>query len=305
MRDDPVRRTACDWLAANRRAVLVEVAQARGSAPREAGTRMLVAQRQVVGTIGGGHLEWKATAQARELLAAHEGSWFEPQLAHYPLGPALGQCCGGAVSLRFSLLNPEHTSHWPPAPARFFLQIYGAGHVGRAIARLLADIDCAVDWIDEREEEFPASLGSAGNWPAHTRKIAVDAVEAEVRAAPPGAFYLVLTHQHELDWRITEQVLLRGDSGYLGLIGSKTKRAKFFRRFEQRGFAPDTLRRITCPIGITGIAGKEPELIAIGVVAQLLQQSAPRSVDRVDRVSTEATYPADFSADIEESRPRS
>ncbi len=266
--------------------MLVEVAQARGSAPREAGTRMIVAADAVAGTIGGGHLEWRAIAQARALLAAHEGGWFEPQLTSYPLGPALGQCCGGVVALRFSLLNPEHTSQWPRADSRFYLQLHGAGHVGRAIARLLADIDCTVDWIDEREDEFPRSLGSPGAWPAHLRKVSVDAVEAEVAAAPSGAFYLVLTHRHDLDWRIAEQVLRRGDFGYLGLIGSDTKRAKFFRRFEQRGFARATIERITCPIGVAGITGKEPHVIAVAVAAQLLQRASLGSSARSGGVPT-------------------
>ena len=274
MREDELLRAARDWIACGERGVLVEVAQARGSAPREAGTRMLVSAGRAVGTIGGGHLEWMALDKARGLLASHAAAPLEPQSAHYPLGPALGQCCGGAVTLRYSLLNPEHIAQWPRAQPRFFLQLHGAGHVGRAIARLLGGIDCSVDWIDEREDEFPQSLCSDGGWPGHIRRVAVDAVEAEVACAPPGAFYLVLTHQHDLDWRIAERVLARGDFGYLGLIGSATKRAKFFRRFEQRGFCAEVIDRITCPIGVAGIEGKEPEVIAIGVVAQLLQRSS-------------------------------
>ena len=95
-----------------------------------------------------------------------------------------------------------------------------------------------------------------------------------MRHAPPGAFYLVLTHSHDLDLAITEAVLRRGDFGYLGLIGSATKRARFLRRFEQRGIAPDALARLTCPIGVPGIAGKQPAVIALAVVAQLLQQDS-------------------------------
>ncbi len=268
----PALATAAqDWLARGVPAVVVEVARTRGSVPRESGTRMLVSAREVAGTIGGGHLEWQAIAQARALLANPSSA---PWRRDYPLGPALGQCCGGVVTLRYLLLNSELTAKCQPAPSRFFLQMYGAGHVGRAIARLLAGIACTVDWIDEREQEFPQSLAADGGWPAHIRRIAVDAVEAEVAEAPAGACYLVLTHQHELDWRITGQVLARADFAYLGLIGSKTKRAKFFHRFEQRGVAPDLLARISCPIGIAGVAGKEPEVIAVAVVAQLLQCAA-------------------------------
>jgi xanthine dehydrogenase accessory factor len=156
---------------------------------------------------------------------------------------------------------------WPTAAPRFTLQLYGAGHVGRAIVRLLQDLPCRVQWIDERESEFPAAPSAP-----HIERLCVEPVEAEVRQAPPGAFYLVLTHSHDLDMAITEAILRRGDFGYLGLIGSATKRARFLHRFEARGIAADTLARLTCPIGVPGIAGKEPEVIALGVVAQLLQQ---------------------------------
>lgn len=261
-------RVARDWLAAGEAAVLVEVSEAQGSVPREAGTRMLVSLRQTAGTIGGGHLELKAIAHARELLAQGDAA---VSSLHFPLGPALGQCCGGAVTLRFGRLQSQHLTHWPETKPLFELQLFGAGHVGRAIARLLATLDVQVDWIDEREDEFPGTLGEP-TWPAHIHKRVGDGVEAEVRHAPPGAFYLVLTHQHDLDLRITEAILRRGDFGYLGLIGSRSKKQKFIHRFQERGIAAAAVDRITCPIGLPGIEGKEPEVIAVAVVAQLLRQ---------------------------------
>ena len=268
-----LRATAGQWLADNTRAIVVEVTEARGSAPRKAGTRMLVSDALCAGTVGGGHLELKAIAQARAMLAADATS---PQTAHYPLGPALGQCCGGAVTLGFCVLDADALNAWPQSAPRFHLQLYGAGHVGRAIARALAPLDVRVDWIDERDDEFPARFFEHGApWPANIRKVCVDAVDAEVRNAPPGGFYLVLTHQHDLDLQITEAILKRGDFGFLGLIGSKTKKQRFIHRFAQRGIAPELIERMTCPIGIPGIAGKEPEVIAIAVVAQLLQASEP------------------------------
>ena len=271
-----LRDVASEWLAAGRLAVLVEVTGSRGSVPREAGTRMLVSARHAAGTVGGGHLELKAIEQARSLLAS--GS-IEPQSVlsvHYPLGPALGQCCGGAVTLGFSMLDPEALQAWPEAAPRFHLQLYGAGHVGRAIVRALAPLNCVIDWIDEREDEFPPTFdASGGAWPGHIRKVCVDAVEAEVALAPPGAFYLVLTHQHDLDQRISEAILQRGDFGFFGLIGSKTKKRRFVHRFEQRGFEDSLIERMTCPIGIDGIEGKEPEVIAVAVAAQLLRASEP------------------------------
>ncbi|MEO8805317.1 MAG: xanthine dehydrogenase accessory protein XdhC [Burkholderiaceae bacterium] len=262
------------WLTEARDAIVVEVTQAQGSVPREAGTRMLVGSNEVIGTIGGGHLELKAIACAREMLRTKE---LAPHAEHYPLGPALGQCCGGAARLGYHALNEEALARWPAPAPLFHLQLYGAGHVGRAIATLLATLDVNVDWIDEREEEFPATTTLGTAWPERIRINCVDAVEGEVRHAPPGAYYLVLTHDHGLDLRITEAILQRGDFGYLGLIGSRTKQQRFIHRFEQRGIAPETIARMTCPIGVELIAGKEPEIIALAVVAQLLQQR-PRSL---------------------------
>jgi len=266
------RATAARWLAERRPAAVVEVVQALGSVPRGVGTRMVVAAGDVAGTIGGGHLEWKAIDEARSLLRAGAA----PRAVHYPLGPALGQCCGGAVTLRFAALDGAELAAWADEPPLFHLQLHGAGHVGRAIARLLAAVACRVDWIDERDDEFPRELLPGAAWPAHIRRIAVDAVEGEVRFAPAGAFYLVLTHSHDLDLRISEAILERGDFGWFGLIGSATKRARFVHRFEQRGVATEAIARMTCPIGVAGIPGKQPEVIALAVAAQLLQAaSAP------------------------------
>lgn len=263
-----MRDTAAAWFAAGTPAVLVEVTEALGSAPREAGTRMLVSAQRCEGTIGGGHLELKAIERAWRMLAAGDAG---PQSAHYPLGPALGQCCGGAVTLGFSALDAKTVAAWPLAAPRFHLQLYGAGHVGRAIVRALAPLNVRIDWIDERDEEFPPD----GELPAHTRRIAVDAVETEVREAPRGAFYLVLTHRHDLDLRIAEAILRRGDFAFFGLIGSATKRARFIHRFEAMGMAPEAIARMTCPIGLPGVDGKEPEVIAAAVAAQLLLASSP------------------------------
>jgi xanthine dehydrogenase accessory factor len=262
-----LRDVAACWLAEGTPAVLVEVSEALGSAPREAGTRMLVSAARCAGTIGGGHLELKAIERARRMLAAGDGG---PQSAHYPLGPSLGQCCGGAVTLAFSRLDARAVAAWPLAAPRFHLQLYGAGHVGRAIVRALAPLNVRVDWIDEREDEFPPESDT----PAHTRRMAVDEPEGEVRAAPRGAFYLVLTHRHDLDLRIATAILQRGDFGFFGLIGSQTKRARFTHRFEAMGLASEAITRMHCPIGVPGVAGKEPEVIAASVVAQLLLSSS-------------------------------
>ncbi len=264
---DADRLTALAWLDTGRPAMLVQVLAARGSVPRGAGTRMLVAADAVAGTIGGGHLELQAIQRARALLDAGAGA--EPDDQAIALGPTLGQCCGGALTLRTAALDAAALADWPAEASLFDLQLYGAGHVGRAIVHLLDTVPCRVSWIDEREAEFPATPSAP-----HITRLCVDGVEAEVQQALPGAFCLVLTHSHELDLRITEAVLRRGDFGFFGLIGSATKRARFLARLAQRGVAADALTRLTCPIGVPGIPGKQPELIALAVVAQLLQVAA-------------------------------
>ena len=276
---DSVRERAVAWLACPRGpAAVIEVVQALGSVPREVGTRMLVTLDATHGTIGGGHLELQAIAEARALLRDPASG---PRSRHYPLGPALGQCCGGAVTLQFDPLDAATLARWPERPPRFHLQLYGAGHVGRAIARALVPLEVTVDWIDERESEFAAaaadSEGEPLPWPPHIRRVCVDSVESEVAAAPAGAFYLVLTHCHDLDLRITQAILQRGDFGFLGLIGSETKRARFMRRFRDRGLRDAVIARMTCPIGLPGIDGKAPAVIAASVVAQLLTVSGDRA----------------------------
>lgn len=277
MTPDALHRTAQAWLAEGRPVAEVLVQAHSGSAPRDTGTRMLVAPDAVAGTIGGGHLEWIAIETARGLLAAGRDDALEQRHA---LGPSLGQCCGGAVTLRCQRLTPARLAAWPLPPPRFFLQLYGAGHVGQAVIELLQHQHCRVQWIDEREACFPA-LPISPQLAPHIERVCVEPVEAEVAQAPAGAFYLVMTHEHSLDERITQAILRRGDFGFCGLIGSETKRQRFLHRFERRGMAPDLLARLTCPIGLAGIAGKEPAVIAVSVVAQLLAVSCGSGHDGV------------------------
>ncbi|MEW6560093.1 MAG: xanthine dehydrogenase accessory protein XdhC [Pseudomonadota bacterium] len=255
--------------------VRITLSRVRGSAPREQGTCMLVGATQTRGSIGGGHLEYQAIATARQLRARWAaGKTAEPHFESHALGPALGQCCGGQVELRF-----EHAASGAlPTPAPLFhLLLFGAGHVGCALVRALRPLPCTVDWIDEREQAFPPDALApdvATSWPSTLHILAVDVPEAEVATAPPGAFYLVMTHSHDLDFRIGETILRRNDIGWFGLIGSATKRARFLRRWAERGVPEAALQRLVCPVGIPGIEGKEPEVIAASVAAQLLQVAA-------------------------------
>lgn len=274
------RQQAQAWLANLTPAVVVTVLNARGSVPREDGARMVVAPGHlasvnVVGTIGGGHLEWQAIQIARDTLA--KGGTALPMTRHFALGPSLGQCCGGVLDLRFEALTATTLAAWPEPAPWFHLQLYGAGHVGRAVVNALAPLPCRVHWVDEREDAFPtpALAFAAESTRASVHPVCVDVVEAEVALAPAGAFFLIMTHQHDLDLRITEAVLRRGDAGYVGLIGSATKRARFERRLLDKGVSAKDVAALVCPIGLLpslGPTGKVPEVIAAGVVAQLLQR---------------------------------
>lgn len=272
--DRDTRLAAMHWLEQRTPAVVVEIVEARGSAPRGAGTRMLVSAAQAVGTIGGGHLEFKALAAAKAMLAARDPA---PRRERYPLGPALGQCCGGVVELEYALLDDSAIARWPDGPPLMHLQMHGGGHVGHAIATLLATLDVRCDWIDERDEAFAPTTTLGTPWPGSVRRRVADGPEAEVAAAPAGAFFLVLTHDHALDFRIVEAALRRDDAGFVGMIGSTSKRERFRHRLARRGMDGERIDRMRCPVGVPGIAGKQPEIIALAVVAQLVQHATARS----------------------------
>lgn len=264
--------TAQAWLASGQTAVLVRVGATRGSVPRETGTTMLVSAEAVAGTIGGGHLEWQAIARARATLAPGQVA---PDEWRVSLGPSLGQCCGGALSLHFERLSADSLVHWAAPPPCFRLQLYGAGHVGRAIVQACTTLPCTVRWLDEREDEFPTQP-----LPAHIHTVAAQPLEDEVADAQPGDFHLILTHSHALDLALTHAVLQRGDAGWLGLIGSATKRAHFEHRLTERGHSAQALQGLVCPIGLPGLGGKEPGVIAASVVAQMLLHCSARDGER-------------------------
>lgn len=153
----------------------------------------------------------------------------------------------------------------PCLPYRSHLILFGAGHVGHAIVRVLGEMACRVTWVDERADQFTSVL------PPNVKVEVCDAPEIFVDHAPPGTSFLVLTHSHPLDQKLAEKIILRDDVQWFGLIGSRTKRIRFERRLRARGIAEQRIARMVCPIGIDGINGKEPAVIAVAVVAQLLQ----------------------------------
>jgi xanthine dehydrogenase accessory factor len=248
-------------------AVLVSVAQTRGSVPREEGAWMAVFADAVVGTIGGGHLEWDAERRAREWLKSGETQPCEQKVV---LGPSLGQCCGGTVVLRFELIDHRQLADLPGrlAPPLWPVALFGGGHVGRAIVQALRPLPFAVTWIDSRDEVFPEGL------PASVRTEHSDPVQAAVRDLTPGSRVLIMSFSHAEDLEVVaaclERLRTHNDLPFVGLIGSRSKWATFSNRLRQRGFGDSELAAITCPIGLPGIEGKQPAVIAASVVAQML-----------------------------------
>jgi xanthine dehydrogenase accessory factor len=248
-------------------AVLVTVNATQGSVPRGPGTHMLVFAHGELGTIGGGHLEFQALAHARRLLA---GERVSTQLRQV-LGPSLGQCCGGVVELVLAPMCADDVARLRTLlmPPRTPLALFGGGHVGRAIVNTLASLPFAVRWIDSRDEIFPADV------PLDVECEHSNPVQAAVADLAPGSRVLIMSFSHAEDLDIVVACLKRlraqDDLPFVGLIGSQTKWATFRHRLEDRGFSAEEIAHITCPIGVPGITGKEPEVIAVAVAAQLLQ----------------------------------
>lgn len=253
-------------------ALLVRVVRVEGSVPRGMDAWMMVQTSRVSGTIGGGHLEFDAITRARAMLAGTEP--IPTEARRYALGPSLGQCCGGVMWLQFEKLSARdidglparlQVTHQPVA-------LFGGGHVGQAIARQLAPLPFALHWVDSRDEIFPADTAP------NIRCEYSDPVQSAVADLAPGSAVLIMSFSHAEDLEILAQCLRRArennDLPYIGLIGSKTKWATFRHRLEARGFTEADFARVTSPIGIPGIAGKQPEVIAVAVAAQLLQRLA-------------------------------
>jgi len=285
--------------------VVVTVVNVEGSAPRESSCRMFVLASGIVETIGGGNLELEAIKLAREMLADNNSNKYKLEL--YGLGPALQQCCGGAVTLAFEKISAE--PEWLHScqrnddsdqilvneftqssvnrylladgvvdidnhnantlierlnPLRPDVVIFGAGHVGAALIDILSRLPFRTSWVDQRDDLFadPQDVGI---------KVFTDNDPLSfIDSLPENALNVVMTHSHELDEDICYHYLKAKKFRFLGLIGSKTKRARFLHRLRDRGIDQQQLSKLTCPIGVPEVAGSSPPEIAIAVAAQLL-----------------------------------
>ncbi len=244
---------------------LVEIEMVHGSTPREKGAWMLVSNDRTFRTIGGGQLENMAIEKARKLLSAPDGKSVEMRI---PLGPHIGQCCGGLVNLRIARLG---NSEIADLANRFKLEmdelpdvlIFGAGHVGKALAQALSLLPVKPILIDTRVEELMSA-------PKHvdTRQVAIP--EAEVRNARNGSAFVILTHDHSLDFLIAREALARRDAAYVGMIGSRTKRATFRNWLRRENGNEVGMDQLVCPIGDGPVSDKRPEVIAALVVAEIV-----------------------------------
>ena len=250
------RKSACKVLDRGEPICLVQITKTKGSTPRDTGTIMVVSADKAYGTIGGGNLEMAAIDTARQCLSGQKS---HPQTLSYILGPDVEQCCGGRVELKFQIINTRSECPDLPSPSLSPLYVFGAGHVGQALAYALAPLPFSLHLFDNRDQYIRGQVLSYGD-PAKT-----------VQTAPANTAFLIMTHDHSLDYELCRAVLSRDDYSFLGLIGSKTKRARFLSRLKQDGFTGAQRARLTCPIGLMTIKGKEPEIIAASVAAQLLQ----------------------------------
>lgn len=256
--------SAAEFLKANPATVRVTVHSVKGSAPREEGAFMLVSQQAIHGTIGGGQLEYMAIDAARQMMA--EGVRFQDM--DVGLGPEIGQCCGGRVMLKLegiddtvsaSIIEDEKRAlEWLP-----HVYLFGAGHVGNALARAFSLLPVRTILVDTRLSELESVPEGV-----EARHLAMP--ESVVRDAPEGSAFLILTHDHSLDFLILKEVLARPGAAYAGLIGSKSKRATFAHWYKREGGADAALARLVCPMGGSAVKDKRPEVIAALTVAEVM-----------------------------------
>lgn len=244
--------------------VLVTVAAVRGHAPREAGAKMVVSRHGSWDSVGGGNLEATAVERARALLAcgAQAPELLTLRLTDQAPNEHGRQCCGGEVTL---LLEPLRTGR--PSVA-----VFGAGHVGLALAAVLGTLDINLHLIDSRAAQLiPERLAGLTAGAARLQVHHSPIPEMALAELPAGSHLVILTHDHAEDLALCDAALRRPDLGFVGLIGSRVKWARFREQLLTAGHSPGVLTRITTPIGLPGIHGKSPPVIALSVAAQLQQ----------------------------------
>jgi len=264
-----------DFLDRSGRTALVRVTRTRGSTPRETGAFMLVSADATHGTIGGGQLEYMAIDEARQLLRGKASANATIDVREVcatldvPLGPEIGQCCGGRVEVAVRLVDPRlaeelaaEASAEDAGLPHFY--IFGGGHVGKALAAATVLLPLHVVVVDTRAEELEGMAEGV-----ETRLTPVP--EEAVRGAPAGSAFAVLTHDHALDFLIVAEALKRTDAAYVGMIGSRTKRATFASWYMKNGGGSEAaLARLVSPIGGEAVKDKRPAVIAALGAAEIM-----------------------------------
>jgi xanthine dehydrogenase accessory factor len=273
------------FLAREPVAIVAELTSVRGSSPRNEGTFMLVGAEALFGTIGGGALEYLVIDHARRLIANGRAA----EVLDVPLGPEIGQCCGGRVAVSLRHVTPDIAEELTTRVAAEtekhpHVYIFGAGHVGHALAACLAMLPVRVHVVDTRRGELEG-------FPESIETIAAAMPEAVVRSASRGSSYVILTHDHALDFLIAQEALSRADAPYIGMVGSETKRARFAKWYLGEGGSRDALARLVLPIGAQGLGDKRPQVIAALAAAEIMvhigrrkaaDRRAPAAVGAVD-----------------------
>lgn len=231
--------------------VLVTVLGVTGSVPREPASKMVVTGDHCYDTIGGGHLEYRIIARARERLAAREYSY---EMSHFPLGASLGQCCGGSVAV---LLEGY-------AGGDGRLVVFGAGHVAKSLITIMGELPWQITWVDSRADSFPADM------PANVIRHHTDDPVGDAARLCDGAHVVILTHNHQLDFDLCRTLLDANSAASIGLIGSDTKAERFRQRLGHRGFSEEAIGQIRCPVGRSDVPGKRPMEVAVSISAELL-----------------------------------
>lgn len=263
------------FLAANPDVIACELTSVRGSSPRQQGTFMLVGRTDLFGTIGGGALEYMVIEHARRLLANGQAR----EAMDVPLGPEIGQCCGGRVGVSLAYADEDRRAELAELVAREdaalpHVYVFGAGHVGRALAQILSILPVKLEVIDTRREEL--ALLAPG---IASRAVAMP--EAVVRSAPEGSAFVILTHDHALDFLIAQEALARVDTSYIGMVGSQTKRARFASWYRSEGGDAKALERLVLPIGQMGLGDKRPAVIAALAAAEIMVHIGQREAEIV------------------------
>lgn len=259
--------------------VLITIVGVTGSTPRNSGTKMVVSQNEIFDTIGGGHLEFKAIKFAAQLLNSNKNC---QQIEHFQLGSQLGQCCGGNASVLFECFAANAIN----------IAVFGAGHVGQALIPILADLPCHTTWVDNRAEQFPANTENFAN----ITKLVTDDPAGEVASMPANTLYIVMTHNHQLDFEISHEVLKREDFHYLGLIASDTKWRRFQQRYKHRDVSQLLVDRMNCPIGLKQVSGKLPMEVAVSISGAIIENYQSLLM------ANSATYSATNSATNEQGK---